>query len=1613
MRRLLLLLLLLAFIPTAFATESSILVTYGSDARTSEGDNDFIQVLFFSIPATFTDSVYIRVFDADVGGNRDAQYGEWNTQARYRLYGGTGAFTGNGVRNPLPENHQLTVGTLLADTTIGEDPFHDNNWYTFARMVPNQGELVDGNYIFRMLVEGVSGNDGNIYEVAVSRRARRNAPIDNHKVFNYCPTIRLPNVGVQAELRFFVPEGVQEIRVHNFDLASAIINVHTRFREGIAVSPSEQGQWAEDVATVETWETGQDIALVFAGGYEMPNDATFYITDQTGTALAIEWPILIMRPNARPVPRFELNPLSDCGNIVFDASRSSDEDGDALSYHWSFGDGQEGTGSRVVHRYLTAGEFEAELIVSDNSGRVGNSSRRTVNVLVNEPPMAEAGPDQVVIPGQQLTFDGSGSIDNDGSISRYIWDFGDETRAEGMTVTHTYNQPDNYVVTLRVEDDSNSPCNFDTDELDVLVNAPPNVDIGENLIISPNEVVQLSGARSYDSDGEIVHYEWDFGDNTTGRGIAVSHSYDTPGRYRVRLTIYDDTDVDNNSANDAIYITVNDPPDAIAHCNDDLVATEQVITFNAYSSVDRDGELEYYAWTFGDGARAEGQRVQHSYDRSGDYRVVLTVRDNSTTSSDTDTDTIDIHVNHPPVADAGTDQWVTTSEVRFNANLSSDVDGQITRYSWDFGDGATGSGVSPVHVYGNPGTYNVELVVTDDSETETESTSDRMIVVINSSPIADAGPDIIGAPGETITFNGARSIDPDGSISAFNWSFGDGTRGSGESTTHVYTRPGTYAATLTVQDNTNHSQAVSHDAVRVFINESPVAVAGNDVLASPGTRITFSGTESYDNDGDISTYQWDFSDGLETASTSRKTRVFENPGIYTATLTVVDNSGAMNAQAQDQVVIRINHEPIANPGEDIHTCDPTIVLSGGGSVDADGDPLTYHWDFGDGSPSRSGVRVIHTYDTPGIYPVILTVDDGTALDNSTHSSSIMVTINQAPVANAGTDRTVCAGDVVLFSGAGSYDPEGGLLRYRWDFGEGTTDVGVNPTKTYDRGGVYRVTLTVEDDSGLPCNTDIDQIIVRVAESPVAVAGDDKIVCANAEVDFDGTQSRDFDGLVNRYFWDFGDGTSQDGPTPTHVFREAGEYIVTLTITGDRVGECDNSDSDELIVTVIDAPIATFTSISAAPVGERIEFDAAESDGGGGDITEYDWNFGDGESGEGETIAHAFDSAGVYFVTLYITTDAETECNTTFTRNLITINEAPVANAGNDQLVGVNQVIVLDGSQSYDNDGSIALYEWDFGDGNTGTGIQTRHMFSEPGRYDIRLHVEDDTELANNSAEDHLIITVNAPPEPEIFAPENVCANQEIRFSGAASSDPDGQIVSYHWEFGDGTSGDGGDVTHSYFAPGLYNVTLSVDDGRNVSNSSVETTVAVAVNHPPVAVAGSDRLICPGVDEFFDGTDSYDRDGIITTYNWNFGDGSRMVGSQVYHTFERPGTYVVTLNVTDNSGTECSITNDQVTVRVNAPPVANAGGDKEAYVGGAHDGITFDGTDSNDPDQDPLTYSWDFGDGGSAEGPVVTYAYRRPGTYTVRLTVHDGTGLPCGEDVDEITVTVNRRDVSSR
>ncbi|MCM8765816.1 MAG: PKD domain-containing protein [Candidatus Omnitrophica bacterium] len=265
---------------------------------------------------------------------------------------------------------------------------------------------------------------------------------------------------------------------------------------------------------------------------------------------------------------------------------------------------------------------------------------------------------------------------------------------------------------------------------------------------------------------------------------------------------------------------------------------------------------------------------------------------------------------------------------------------------------------------------------------------------------------------------------------------------------------------------------------------------------------------------------------------------------------------------------------------------------------------------------------------------------------------------------------------------------------------------------------------------------------------------------------------------------------------------------------------------------------------------------------------------------------------------------------------------------------------------------------------------------------------------------------NAPPKVAFSAPDSVCINETFTLDASGTSDDNPECLSYLWNFGDGSKGEGIKVAKAYSRRGVYQVNLEVDDKQCTQCSKNSFTRSIKVNTPPVAEGGNDITLCLNPSEeykvVFDGTKSRDPDGDTLIYKWDFGDGTKGVGEKVTHIYKKGGNYLVRLSVDDGMGSSCSKAEDTLNIHLNKSPVADAGENLVCCVGVEN---VFDASASYDPDGDSLSYYWDFGDGNKAEGIKVKHTYTQSGTYTVTLTVKDNSGTECESSLDSFVVNV--------
>ncbi|WP_368073651.1 PKD domain-containing protein [Tateyamaria omphalii] len=367
------------------------------------------------------------------------------------------------------------------------------------------------------------------------------------------------------------------------------------------------------------------------------------------------------------------------------------------------------------------------------------------------------------------------------------------------------------------------------------------------------------------------------------------------------------------------------------------------------------------------------------------------------------------------------------------------------------------------------------------------------------------------------------------------------------------------------------------------------------------------------------------------------------------------------------------------------------------------------------------------------------------------------------------------------------------------------------------------------------------------------------------------------------------------------------------------------------------------------------------------------------------------------------TGAESGLKQLETRRQISVNAAARAVIKAPDMVAAGQAIVFDAAASTDSDGALTQFAWDFGDGTTAMGVVAAHVFTAPGDYTVRLTVTDDAAVGNSDVTATTRVTVNPPPTVGLAVAGQMCPAVAQDWSVNAA-----RGTSVSWTFGDGTTAEGARTTHGFAKPGLSPVSVALDDGRGLLNSSWREEVYVRVNAAPRAVAGPDQVVNPGDTVSFSAAQSGDIDGVLTDYRWSFGDCITLADVHVTRRFDQSGPVAVKLTVRDDSGAACDTGQDNLTVLVNTAPQIDAGPNRTTPVGAAHDVLVIDASGASDADGHSVTVDWDFGDGTTATGAILRHAYAAPGAYTVTFTARDSTGLPSGITSDTAIVIATPR-----
>jgi len=899
-----------------------------------------------------------------------------------------------------------------------------------------------------------------------------------------------------------------------------------------------------------------------------------------------------------------------------------------------------------------------------------------------------------------------------------------------------------------------------------------------------------------------------------------------------------------------------------------------------------------------------------------------------------------------PVADFKADRISGCKPI--TVNFTDESTGSPTSWIWDFGNGNTSFSQNPSAVYLNPGTYTVKLTVSNGSGSDTK-TKVAFITVFDSPKANFSYSPKTVCVGQLMTFTDSTIL-ASAPIKLWDWVFGDGNsqNTSVGSVTHAFTYGSTFPVTLLVSDTNKCS---SNIVIDVTVAPGPVA----SFTATPTTQCGVPLTTTFTNNSTVTgaaSYTWYFGDGA-TSTLANPTHTYTTKGIYSVSLVIIQGA------CRDSItqVNLINLKPIAAAFK----ADTTKICAGQTVTFTDQSnplPASYSWYFGDGGVA-SVANPAYIYSTPGTYTVSEKVTDGGVCSDSIAKVSFITVFPQPKAFFRYNVQAACSAPIVV----AFTDSSTGASTWAWDFGDAITSALQNPTHSYAVAGSYTVKLVVTNANG--CTDTYQTSIANVSPATADFSAFPQKGCVPLNVKFTSLSTVPGDSIIN-YSWNFGNGTANTGNTNiNNIYAASGIYDVKLVIKT-KLG-CTDSVAKVKYIKAGAKPTVDFGIVdSTLCYGVNAAFNNYSTNG-----NSYLWDFGDGGKDTVMNPIHLYGDTGTFTVKLVAYNNG---CADSLTRpNIVTIYPPkPVFSYKVDCSSHFN-VLFTDASIGADS------LTWDFGDGtfDVSNNKTPAHTYLTRGPKTIVLTAFNRKYGCSYTASQSLIVT---DPVPAFSASPLVgCYPLFVSFSDASQD-----AAQYKWLFGNGDSSMVKNASELYGLPGLYNVKLIITDVNGCSDTLNKPKYIDVLGPLPYFKADTTKGCAP-LNVLF--TDTTHSDSTLVNWAWDFGDGgtASITTKTVSHLYINPGSYNVSMTVTDKNG--CAKTLVKTNYIVPTFPKPQFVTDTLSCRGKL---VNFNASATN---ASAPVYKWYFADGSvdSVSGAITTHAYSNYGLYKATLVVKDGNG----------------------
>jgi hypothetical protein len=874
----------------------------------------------------------------------------------------------------------------------------------------------------------------------------------------------------------------------------------------------------------------------------------------------------------------------------------------------------------------------------------------------------------------------------------------------------------------------------------------------------------------------------------------------------------------------------------------------------------------------------------------------------------------------------------------------------------------------------------------------------------------------------------ANSTDADGDTLLYNFTFSNGqTTGFQALSTAVsmFNVSGNQSVTVTVRDQ-NGGETVGTASFVLGGNLVPIASFS---FASPRAgyaphTVSFDASNSSDPDGSANDLQyfWNFGDGANGTG-KLVDHTFQLGGEYIVTLTVVDPLNG--AGSQSRAIFSWTNEPPV-PRYTVTAVPGTLqrIFNASGSTPGDSAIQRYNFETGDGNFIVQTTPIYtHTYLNGGVYNTSLRVYD-TEGDANITGQTITVFNGQKPAANI----NLLAADVVtpatfLFNAQGSASPNNGatINGWRWTLPDGQIVLGPELFYHTNTHGNFSITLQVRDSFGFWSDPVTQEFSATSGVLPIArIEASKTSATPNEPIRFSGLTSSTLNANANlvSYEWSTPSGTKFYGPEVDIGLSQLGLNTVTLIVT-DSKGYVSEPASFQVNISTPTKPVAIFTLSDAGniiPIWRHADGRASHATAPGAEITGYEWRVqapsampnGIDFNLYGPEVDILFDQAVTYTVSLRVF-DSSGGTSDWVSQTFGPLqNTKPIANLLPGSItVTAPAIINFSSLGSFDPDGhDIIGYYWDMGDGLDRYESNFQHQYNLPGVYTVEFSVQDSFGLWSDPVFATITVVENELPIPVITMQDDPGGNRFKKlFSATQSSDPDGEIVEYHWFVaGQPRFASGPEVEYTFPAPGHYTIGLDVTDNKGAASFGFYQ-VEILENQAPVIRARYEVDDMNPMRFSLDGSASTD-DTAITSYVWR--NGSDVIGttSSLNHVFPTEGVQNVSLEITDTDGASASKSFSIYAFETGAADLMLH--EPSQNVVEPETGIDFIATEPiplgawpkalilqprlRQASADDLSYSWRINDVEISTSQTPQIAFTNPGQTKLSLVITDGESI---------------------